>query len=261
MLRALWTASTGMEAQQLNMDVIANNLANVNTTGFKKSRADFQELLYQSLRTAGSSASADNEVPTGIQVGLGARAAAVQKVFTVGDLLQTGNQLDLAIEGDGFFQIQLPTGETAYIRGGAFKKDGTGRVVTSDGYPLVPEVVIPENATKVSIGEDGTIQVYLDGQTSGSELGNIELTMFSNPAGLSSLGRNLYQETSSSGAPVSGTPGELGTGTLAQGFLEGSNVSIMEEMVNMIAGQRAYEINSKAIKTADEMLQMTNNLA
>lgn len=261
MIRALWTASTGMDAQQLNMDVIANNLANVNTTGFKKSRADFQELLYQNVRTAGSAASSDNEVPTGIQVGLGVRTAAVQRVFTVGDLQQTGNQLDLAIEGEGFFQVELPTGETAYTRAGSFKKDGTGRVVTSDGYPLIPELVIPENASKISIGEDGTVQVFLDGQQLGTDLGSIELTTFSNPAGLSSLGRNLQVETVSSGAPSTGIPGELGLGTLAQGFLEGSNVNLMEEMVNMIAGQRAYEVNSKVIKTADEMLQMTNNLA
>ncbi len=261
MIRALWTASTGMDAQQLHMDVIANNLANVNTTGFKKSRADFQELLYQNVRTAGSTAAAGNEVPTGIQVGLGTRTAAVQRVFTVGDLQQTGNQLDLAIEGDGFFQVQLPTGETAYTRAGAFKKDGTGRIVTSDGYPLLPEIAVPANASKISIGEDGTVQAFLDGQQSGSDLGNIELTNFSNPAGLSSLGRNLFAETPASGAPSTGIPGELGLGTLAQGFLEGSNVNLMEEMVNMIAGQRAYEVNSKVIKTADEMLQMTNNLA
>jgi len=250
-----------MVAQQLNMDVIANNLANVNTTGFKKSRADFQELLYQNIRTAGSSATAGNEVPTGIQVGLGSRAAAVQKVHTVGDLQQTGNDLDVAIEGAGFFQVALPTGETAYTRAGAFKKDGIGRLVTSDGYPLAPEIVIPENAKKISIGEDGTVQAFLDGQQIGNEIGNIEVALFSNPAGLSSMGRNLYLETQASGAALAGIPGELGAGTLAQTFLEGSNVNIMEEMVNMIAGQRAYEVNSKAIKTADEMLQMTNNLA
>lgn len=261
MIRALWTASTGMVAQQLNMDVIANNLANVNTTGFKKSRADFQELLYQNIRTAGSSAAAGNEVPTGIQVGLGSRTAAVQKVHTVGDLQQTGNDLDMAIEGAGFFQIALPTGETGYSRAGAFKKDGIGRLVTSDGYPLIPEIVVPENANKISIGEDGTVQAFLDGQQTGSEIGNVEVALFSNPAGLTSMGRNLYLETPASGAALSGIPGELGAGTLAQGFLEGSNVNIMEEMVNMIAGQRAYEVNSKAIKTADEMLQMTNNLA
>jgi flagellar basal-body rod protein FlgG len=260
MIQALWTAATGMEAQQLNMDVISNNLANLNTTGFKKSRADFQDLLYQSTETAGSASSAETESPTGIEVGLGTRAVAVQKIFTVGDLQQTGNELDLAIEGPGFFQIELPNGDFAYTRTGALKKDSTGRIVTSDGYPLIPEIVVPENATKISIGEDGTVDVFLDGSTAGTQLGVMELAMFSNPAGLSNLGRNLYAETPGSGMPVIGIPGEVGLGSLAQGFLEGSNVSVMEEMVNMIAVQRAYEINSKAIKSADEMLQMTNNL-
>ncbi len=260
MIRALWTAATGMEAQQLNMDVIANNLANVNTTGFKKSRADFQELLYKKTIIPGSATSSGTESPTGIQVGLGTRTAAVQKIFLEGDLLQTGNQLDVAIEGAGFFQIQLPNGESAYTRAGAFKQDSSGRLVTSDGYPVFPEIVIPANSTQVSIGDDGTVNAFLDGDTTPTELGTLELSTFSNPAGLQLMGRNLYQETVASGAPTTGTPGETGLGTLSQGFLEGSNVSIMEEMVNMIAGQRAYEINTKAIKTADEMVQMTNNL-
>ncbi len=260
MIKALWTAASGMEAQQLNMNVISNNLANVNTTGFKKSRADFQDLLYQTSRTAGSASSAETEVPTGIQVGLGTRTAAVQKIFTVGDMAQTGNELDVAIEGPGFFQVAMPSGETAYTRAGAFKKDGDGRLVTSDGYTIFPEVTIPANATRVAIGGDGTVSAYLDGQSTPTEIGTLELASFSNASGLNSIGRNLYLETPSSGAPVAGTPGEEGIGTLSQGFLEGSNVSVMEEMVAMIAGQRAYEINSKAIKTADEMLQMTNNL-
>jgi len=260
MIRALWTAATGMEAQQLNMDVIANNLANVNTTGYKKSRADFQELLYQSSRIPGAPTSAGTESPTGIQVGLGVRTAAVQKVFTVGDMIRTGNELDMAIEGPGFFKILMPNGETAYSRSGAFKKDSTGRLVTSDGYPLDPEIVIPSNTSLISIGEDGTVTAYLDSDTTGTQVGNIELTTFSNPTGLKSMGRNLFRETTASGSPVTGVPGETGMGTIAQEFLEGSNVSIMEEMVNMIAGQRAYEVNSKAIKTSDEMIQMTNNL-
>ncbi|MBN2427676.1 MAG: flagellar basal-body rod protein FlgG [Deltaproteobacteria bacterium] len=260
MIRALWTAATGMEAQQLNMDVISNNLANVNTAGFKKSRADFQDLLYQSVEVAGSDTSADTQNPTGIEVGLGARAAAVQKVFTVGDLMQTGNELDVAIEGPGFYQVELPNGDTAYTRSGALKKDSSGRLVTSEGYPILPQITIPENATSVAIGEDGTVQAFLDGSMTGSEVGSIELATFSNPAGLSSQGKNLLKETASSGAPILGVPGETGLGTLAQGFLEGSNVSVMEEMVNMIAGQRAYEVNSKAVKASDEMLQMTNNL-
>ena len=260
MIRALWTAATGMEAQQLNMDVISNNLANVNTAGFKKSRADFQDLLYQRVEVAGSDTSADTQNPTGIEVGLGARAAAVQKVFTVGDLMQTGNELDVAIEGPGFYQIELPNGDTAYTRSGALKKDSSGRLVTSEGYPILPQITIPENATTVAIGEDGTVQAFLDGSMTGSEVGSIELATFSNPAGLSSQGKNLLKETASSGTPILGVPGETGLGTLAQGFLEGSNVSVMEEMVNMIAGQRAYEVNSKAVKASDEMLQMTNNL-
>ncbi|GAB4165804.1 MAG: flagellar basal-body rod protein FlgG [Geothermobacteraceae bacterium] len=261
MIKALSIAASGMEAQQLNMDVIANNLANVNTTGFKKSRADFQDLLYQTIQSAGGTSTSGTETPTGIQIGLGAKMAAVQKVFTAGDILQTGNELDLAIEGDGFFQVQLPTGETVYTRAGALKKDGTGRLVTSDGYPVLPEITIPENASRVAVHEDGTVEAFLDGSSAGSQLGQIELAKFSNPAGLFSLGRNLLKETPASGAPTTGIPGELGLGTLSQGYLEGSNVSVMEEMVNMIAGQRAYEINSKAIKTADEMLQMTNQLA
>lgn len=259
MIRALWTASTGMESQQTNLDVIANNLANVNSTGFKKSRADFEDILYQTTKAPGTGVNG-GEVPTGIQVGLGSRVAAVQKVFTTGDMQQTGNDLDMAIEGGGFFQVTMPDGTTAYTRAGAMKKDSTGRMVTSDGYPLYPEVVIPENATAITIGTDGTVEVNLDGESSPTQVGNIELVRFANPAGLKSLGRNLYGETPTTGTPVNGTPGESGFGTLSQGFLEGSNVNIMEEMVNMIAGQRAYEVNSKAIQTANEMLQMTSQL-
>jgi len=260
MIRALWTAATGMEAQQVNMDVIANNLANVNSVGFKKSRADFQDILYQNIKPAGTSAATGVEQPTGIQVGLGTRVAAVQKIFTTGDISETGNSLDVAIEGEGFFQISRPDGKTVYTRAGAMKKDGTGRVVTSDGYPVYPEVVIPENASQLAISPYGTVEVMLDGENTPTEIGSFELARFSNPAGLQALGSNLYAETPTSGAPMTGTPGEEGFGTLAQNFLEGSNVSIMEEMVNMIAGQRAYEINSKAIQTSDEMLQMTTNM-
>lgn len=259
MIRALWTASTGMQAQQVHMDVIANNLANVNSTGFKKSRADFQDILYQTSRAAGTGV-AGGEVPTGVQVGLGSRVAAVQKVFTSGDFQQTENELDVGIEGVGFFQISLPDGTDAYTRAGAFKKDSTGTLVTSDGYPLVPEIVIPENSTSVTIGPAGNVEVMLDGESEPTLVGNIDIVRFANPAGLKSLGRNLYAETPTTGAPVIGTPGDEGFGTLSQGFLEGSNVNIMEEMVNMIAGQRAYEVNSKAISTADEMLSMTSQL-
>ena len=259
MIRALWTASTGMQSQQVNMDVIANNLANVNSSGFKKSRADFQDILYQTSKAAGTGVDG-GEVPTGIQVGLGSRVAAVQKVFTTGDFQQTENELDVAIEGAGFFQVTLPDGTEAYTRSGALKKDSTGRMVSSDGYPIFPEVVIPESSTSISIGPSGTVEALLDGESIPTEVGNIELVRFANPAGLKSLGRNLYAETPTTGNPTTGTPGEEGFGSLSQGFLEGSNVNIMEEMVNMIAGQRAYEVNSKAISTADEMLQMTSQL-
>jgi flagellar basal-body rod protein FlgG len=248
-----------MQSQQTNLDVIANNLANVNSVGFKKSRADFQDILYQTSKAAGAGIDG-GEAPTGIQVGLGSRVAAVQKVFTTGDFQQTENELDLAIEGPGFFQVTLPDGTEAFTRAGAIKKDSTGRMVTSDGYPLFPEVVVPENATAISVGSGGTVEVLLDGESLLTEVGTIELVRFSNPAGLKSLGRSLFAETPTTGNPVTGTPGEEGFGTLLQGFLEGSNVNIMEEMVNMIAGQRAYEVNSKAIRTADEMLSMTSQL-
>jgi len=259
MIRALWTAATGMQSQQTNMDVIANNLANVNSSGFKKSRADFQDILYQTTRAAGAGIDG-GEVPTGIQIGLGSRVAAVQKVFTSGDFIQTESELDVAIEGPGFFQVILPDGTDAYTRSGAMKKDSTGRLVTSDGFPLVPEIVIPEGSTSISIGSGGTVDVLLDGESTPTEVGVIELIRFGNPSGLKSLGRNLYSETPTTGAPIAGTPGEAGFGSLSQGFLEGSNVNIMEEMVNMIAGQRAYEVNSKTIKTADEMLSITSQL-
>lgn len=262
MVTALYTAATGMEAQQTKVNVIANNLANVNTTGFKRSRADFQDLLYQNSRTVGSAATMNTEVPTGIQIGHGVRTAAVSKIYEVGDIKKTGRDLDVAIEGQGFLQVRMPNGDTAYTRAGALKKDSDGRLVTSDGRPIVPEIVIPENATDISIGKDGTVQVFLDGQAkNGNKIGNIELARFSNPAGLKSIGNNLQLETDSSGQPIIDIPGQSGLGTLAQGFLENSNVSVMKEMVNMISAQRAYEINSKAVKTADEILQMTNRLA
>lgn len=260
MIRALWTAASGMQAQQLNIDVVSNNLANVNTAGFKKSRADFQDLMYQNMKTTGAPSTNTTQVPSGIQIGLGAKAAAVTKIFTEGNITQTGNELDMAIEGDGFFQIQMPDGSTAYSRAGAFKRDDQGRVVTSDGYPLIPEIVVPSNATSISIGNDGTVAVMQAGQTTPTNIGNIQLATFSNPSGLSAMGRNLFQESASSGNATTGTPGQNGIGTVAQGFIEMSNVSVMEEMVNMIVSQRAYEINSKAVQAADEMLQQANNL-
>lgn len=259
MIRALWTAASGMQAQQLNVDVVANNIANVNTTGFKKSRADFQDLIYQNLKSIGAPSTSSTQT-SGIQVGLGTRTAAVTKNFTTGTINQTGNDLDVAIEGEGFFQIQQADGTTAYSRAGAFKRDSQGRMVNSDGYPLLPEVVIPSNATKINIGNDGTVSVQQAGQNTPTSVGNIELATFANPAGLSSLGRNLYQPTESSGEATTGTPGQNGIGTVSQGYLEMSNVSVVEEMVNMIIGQRAYEVNSKAVQAADEMLQQANNL-
>jgi flagellar basal-body rod protein FlgG len=260
MIRSLWTAASGMQAQTLNIDVISHNLANVGTTGFKRSRADFQDLLYATLRSAGSSSTADTEVPTGIQVGHGTRPAAVQKIFIQGDYQQTQNQLDLAIEGDGFFQILQPDGETAYSRAGAFKLDGEGRVVTSDGLVLQPEIVVPADTTSIAIGIDGTVSVMLAGETEATEIGTVELARFVNPAGLNSIGRNLFLPTTASGDALAGQPGQEALGTLSQGYLEMSNVSVVDEMVNMISAQRAYEISSKAIRTADEMLQMANQL-
>ncbi|MCF8024788.1 MAG: flagellar basal-body rod protein FlgG [Desulfobacteraceae bacterium] len=260
MITALYSAATGMKAQETNINVIANNLANVNTTGFKQSRANFQDLLYLNERAVGSSASADTQVPTGIQVGLGTRLASVEKVYTQGDLEQTGSDLDMAIKGDGFFQVEMPSGDTAYTRDGSLKKDSEGRLVTADGNPVIPEIVIPENATKVAVGQNGTVTAYLDAESQGTEIGELELARFGNPSGLKSIGGNLLQESSASGTPILGEPGTNGFGSIAQGFLENSNVSIMQEMIDMIAGQRAYEINSKAVKASDEILQQTTRL-
>ena len=261
MIRAIWIAASGMEAQQLNVDVISNNLANVNTAGFKRSRADFQDLLYQNLKTAGTSSSSSTMVPTGMQLGQGARPVAIQKIFMQGDYQQTQNELDIAIDGKGFFQVLQPNGDIAYTRAGAFKLDSDGRIVTSDGYILEPEITIPSDTLNITVGNDGTVSVLQSGQNESTEVGTIQLAMFANPAGLNSMGRNLYTPTSSSGDATTGTPGSSGFGTLSQGYLEMSNVSVVEEMVNMIIGQRAYEVNSKAIQTADQMLQMANNVS
>jgi len=260
MMRSLWTAASGMNTQTQNMNVISNNLANVNTTGFKKSRADFQDLMYQTVQNPGSPSTSAAQIPVGIQFGMGSKLAAVSKQFTPGDFSNTGNPLDIAIEGDGFFQIQMPDGSTAYSRAGAFKMDSNGRVVTSDGFPMLPEIVIPANSTKITIGSDGTVSAVQAGQLTASTVGNIQLANFTNPAGLSSIGKNLYQQTDASGNATTGTPGQTGLGTVSQGFLEMSNVNVAEEMINMIIGQRAYEANSKAITTSDEMLQNANNL-
>jgi flagellar basal-body rod protein FlgG len=258
--RTLSIAATGMQAQNLNIDVIANNLANVNTTGYKRSRADFEDLLYQTLRPAGVASAAGNQVPTGIQVGQGVKPVATYKIFSQGDYQHTENKLDLAIEGDGFFQVLQPNGEVAYTRSGAFKLDSEGRIVTSDGYPLEPAITIPTDATDISIGSDGIVSVLQAGQTTATEIGTIELVRFVNPAGLNSIGRNLFLPTTASADPETGTAGTAGFGTISQGYLEMSNVSVVEEMVNMISAQRAYEINSKAIQAADDMLQVANNM-
>jgi flagellar basal-body rod protein FlgG len=260
MIRSLWTAATGMQAQTSNIDVISNNLANVNTAGFKRSRADFQDLLYDTLRPAGTSSGGGSQVPTGIQIGHGTRTVSTQKMFMQGDFQNTQNELDIAIEGQGFFQIVQANGDLAYTRAGNFKMDSEGRVVSPDGLLLEPEITIPSDAIAVSIGSDGTISVLQAGQSAPAEIGSIELARFVNPAGLQSIGRNLFIPTGASGDATTGAPGEDGFGTLAQGFLEMSNVSVVDEMVNMITAQRAYEINSKAIQAADDMLQTANNL-
>jgi len=260
MIRSMWIASTGMKAQQLTIDVISNNLANVNTVGFKKSRADFEDLLYQTTKIPGAASSPTTQVPTGIQLGQGVRPVATQKVFTIGSMQGSGNPLDMAIEGDGLFQVTKPDGSIAYTRDGTFKLDKDGNIVMSNGYLLEPAISIPNDAESIFISSDGIVSVQQYATTTPTEVGNIELVRFLNPAGLQAIGRNLLLETEASGTPLTGVPGEDALGTIAQGFLEMSNVSVVDEMVNMIVAQRAYEINSKTIQTADSMLQMANNL-
>lgn len=261
MISALWTAATGMNSQQTNIDVIANNLANVNTTGFKKSRASFQDLMYHSLKQPGTTNSQGAEIPVGIEIGHGSKISATQKIFTEGDMQNTEGSLDIVISGDGFLQVLLPNGEIAYTRDGSLSQDSTGRLVTSDGYPIYPEeIYIPEDASEISITSDGTVSAEIDGQDEAEQLGQIELARFSNPAGLNSIGKNLYTSTVASGDPVVNTPGSAGYGSIVQNFLEMSNVKVVEEMVNMIAAQRAYEVNSKAIQAADDMLSTANQL-
>jgi flagellar basal-body rod protein FlgG len=260
MIRSLWTSATGMQAQALNLDVISNNLANVNTSGFKKSRAEFQDLLYETIQPAGTLTSQDTEVPAGIQLGHGTRPSTVLKIFTQGNMENTQNELDIAIEGDGFFQITLPSGDTGFTRDGSFKLDSDGRIVNSDGFILEPEIAIPSDSLSISVGMDGTVSVLQAGESTPSEIGTIELARFVNPAGLISMGRNLFMTSEASGDEMTGTAGQDGLGTLAQGFLEMSNVSVVDEMVNMITAQRAYESNSKAIQAADDMLQLANNI-
>lgn len=260
MIRALWTSATGMAAQQVNLDVVANNIANVNTTGFKRDRADFQDLMYQALRLQGVTTEGGNQIPTGINIGHGTILAAVHKLFSQGDYQRTENELDVAIEGNGFFQITLPSGETAYTRSGALKQDSQGRVVTSDGYLLSPNLTIPQNTVGISIEADGTVSVMVQGDKAPQQVGTIELATFPNPAGLKAAGKSLFMETDASGTAITGKAGENGLGTVLQKYLEMSNVNIVQEMVSMIVGQRAYEVNSKSIQAADEMLREANNL-
>jgi flagellar basal-body rod protein FlgG len=255
MIRSLWISKTGLDAQQTNVDVIANNLANVSTNGFKRSRAVFEDLLYQTLRQPGSQSSQQTQVPTGLQVGTGVRPVATERVHTQGNLQQTGNALDVAINGQGFLQVQMPDGTTAYSRDGSLHVDSQGQVVTSNGYALQPAITIPANAIKIDIGADGTVSVTQPGQANAANVGSIQLANFVNPAGLQSVGQNFYLETAASGTPQTGTPGTNGLGLLSQGYVETSNVNVVEELVSMIQAQRAYEINSKAIQTSDQMLQ------
>lgn len=261
MIRALYSAASGMTAQQINVDNISHNLANANTTGFKARRAQFQDLLYQNIVQPGSAATQQTAVPTGLQVGLGARAASNEIIFSQGNFAQTSNPLDLVIQGRGFFQVRTPSGELAYTRDGAFHLDRDGNVVTLDGDALEPSVTIPKEAQSVSIGSDGTVSYTLPGQTQAQQAGQVQLADFQNPSGLDSMGRNLYKPTSASGDAVTGTPGgQEGLGSLMQGYLEQSNVSVVEEFINLIVSQRAYEANSKVVKAADEMYQQVNNL-
>jgi flagellar basal-body rod protein FlgG len=248
-----------MQAQTATIDVIANNLSNVNTAGFKRNRAEFQDLLYETLRPPGVGNNGGNQMPSGIQIGHGTRLVATHKVFVQGNFENTQNDLDIAIEGQGFFQIAQPNGDLAYTRAGNFKIDSEGRMVTPDGYLLNPEITIPTDALAISISPTGSVSVLQPGNTTPSDIGTIQLARFINPAGLENIGRNLYTQTNSSGEPLVGDPGEDGYGTLAQGYLEKSNVSVVDEMVNMITAQRAYEINSKAIQTADDMLLVAKN--
>ena len=260
MMRALYTATTGMLGQQLQIDVTSNNISNVNTFGYRKERAEFADLFHQVLQYAGSSTSETTLSPTGIEVGLGVRPTSVQKIFSQGNFKETENNLDIAITGNGFFQIELPDGTIAYTRDGSFKLDDEGTVVNSQGYLLVPNITIPDDATQVNIGTDGTVTVVQGNETEVNELGQIETVNFINPAGLHALGDNLYLNTNASGDPIVGTPGLNGFGQLRQGFVETSNVKLVEEMTDLIVGQRAYEANSKSIQTADSMLQIVNQL-
>jgi flagellar basal-body rod protein FlgG len=260
MLRSLWISKTGMEAQQLQLDNISNNLANVATNGYKRSHAVFEDLIYQNLRQSGSASSDQTQLPTGLQVGLGVQPVATSRDFTQGSLQQTGNNLDVAISGSGFLQVTMPDGTTAYTRDGSLKVDSNGQIVTNGGYTVQPGITVPAQAQSLTIAADGTVTALLPGQTAPQTLGQLQLAGFMNPAGLDPKGENLYAETAASGNPQTAAPGSNGLGKLQQGFVETSNVNVVEELVQMISTQRAYELNSKAIQTSDQMLQRLGQL-
>ncbi|MEY8710139.1 flagellar basal-body rod protein FlgG [Mangrovibacter phragmitis] len=260
MISSLWIAKTGLDAQQTNMDVIANNLANVSTNGFKRQRAVFEDLLYQTVRQPGAQSSEQTTLPTGLQIGTGVRPVATERIHTQGNLNQTDNSKDIAIKGEGFFEVQLPDGTTAYTRDGSFQLDSNGQLVTNGGFPVQPAITIPSNALSITVARDGVVSVTLQGQTATQQVGQLNLATFVNTSGLESIGENLYTETQASGAPTESTPGQNGAGLLYQGYVETSNVNVAEELVNMIQVQRAYEINSKAVSTTDQMLQKLSQL-
>jgi flagellar basal-body rod protein FlgG len=260
MIRSLWISKTGLDSQQTQLDVISNNLANVSTNGFKRSRAVFEDLLYQNLRQSGAQSSQQTQIPAGLQIGTGARPVATARIFTQGNLQQTGNNLDIAINGQGFFQVLLPDGTTAYTRDGSFHIDSQGQLVTSNGFTLQPPITIPAGALTVTVAQDGTVSVTQSGSVAPTQVGAFQLANFINPGGLQAMGQNMYVETASSGTPSTGTPGVTGLGLLNQGYVETSNVNVVEELVSMIQTQRAYEINSKAIQTSDQMLQRLSQL-
>lgn len=259
MNQALWVAKTGLDAQQTRMAVVSNNLANVNTTGFKQGRAVFEDLMYQNIRQSGGSSSQDTQLPTGMTLGTGVRVVATEKLHTQGTVNRTERSLDVAINGRGFFQVLKPDNEIGYTRDGSFQVNNQGELVTSSGYVVQPGIAIPDGAQSITIGRDGVVTVKLAGQATPTQVGNLEITDFINPSGLQAIGENLYIETAASGSPSPGTPGLNGLGTLEAGALEGSNVNVVAELVNMIETQRAYEMNSKAISTSDQMMQYVNN--
>ena len=255
MFSSLWIAKTGLDAQQTRMAVTSNNLANVNTTGFKRSRAAFEDLMYQNDRQPGAQSSQATQVPAGTMVGTGVRVVGTEKLFSQGEIVQTNNPLDIAVQGRGFLQVTMPDGTVAYTRDGSFHLNSDGQIVTNSGYPVEPALTVPANAQSITIGTDGTVSVQLPGQAAPAQIGTVQTADFINPAGLEARGENLFVETASSGAPQTGTPGLNGLGTITQGSLESSNVNVVEELVNMIETQRAYEMNSKAISASDQMLQ------